>query len=80
MISKVTLDWNTVAGSLLTLISWMRTICMVNSIAAAVATVASARGTRMNGCKEEVRSHNSNFISHIHEKVSGLSEYSNLLY
>lgn len=45
---------------------------MVNSIATAVAVVASARGTKINGSKEEVWHHNSNLISHIH-KVSGLS-------
>lgn len=41
---------------------------MVNSIATALATVASATGARMNRCKEKVWSHNSNFISHIPKK------------
>lgn len=46
----------------------MRTICIINSIVTALATVAPDRGARINGCKEEVYGVNSNFVSHIHNK------------
>lgn len=62
----------------LILISWMKTISMVHSIATAVAGVGSARGTRVKSCKEKGWSHNSNFISYIHKKVSVLSKYNRL--